>query len=116
MPHLTLELSQGVQVDDMALLSAINQALFDTGHFEVSKDIKSRIHRTDCSLIGFVGDGENFVVGHLAIMAGRDEATKHALVATILKVLQDIVGLDNTGVQYAVDLVELSPYYQKAMT
>lgn len=116
MPHLILEISQGVQIDENELLSAANHALFATGRFKQTKDIKSRIHRTHTSLIGLgVDDGELFVSARLLIMAGRDDKTKHALVETVLTTLQTIIGRTHTNVQYAVDLQELSPYYQKAI-
>lgn len=116
MPHLIVEISQGVQVDGDELLSAVNHALFATEQFKYAKDIKSRIHRTDVSLIGLgVDDGELFVSAQLLIMAGRDDKTKHALVETVLTTLQTIIGRTHTNVQYAVDLQELSPYYQKAI-
>lgn len=116
MPHLILEISQGVQIDENELLSAANHALFATGQFKEAKDIKSRIHRTHASLIGLgADDGELFVSARLLIMAGRDDATKHALVETVLNSLQAVIGQAHTNVQYAVDLQELSPYYQKAI-
>ncbi|MDO4441688.1 MAG: hypothetical protein Q4B81_05865 [Moraxella sp.] len=116
MPHLTIEISQGVQVDETKLLSYLNQALFATGEFKESKDIKSRIHRTGTSLIGLgADDGVRFISARLAIMAGRSDKTKHELVALVLKELQEVVALDNAQVQYTVDLQELSPYYQKTI-
>ena len=115
MPHLIIEISQGVQVDGDELLLAANHALFATGQFKHAKDIKSRIHRTDHSLIGFGDDGELFVSVRLLIMAGRDDKTKHDLVETVLTAVQNVIGQVHANVQYAVDLQELSPYYQKTI-
>lgn len=116
MPHLTLEISQNVQVDASYLLTQLNQALFATGEFKAAKDIKSRIYRTDASLIGFgAEDGEAFVSARLAIMAGRNDETKQKLVSVVLKTMQDVLAVNNANVQYTVDLQELSAYYQKAI-
>ncbi|MFA9486091.1 hypothetical protein LU276_01410 [Moraxella haemolytica] len=115
MPHLTIEISQDLKIDEAQLLMHLNQALFATGEFKAAKDIKSRIHRTDASLIGLGDDGLLFVSARLAIMAGRSENTKHELVALVLKNLQEVVGKYNTQVQYTVDLQELSSYYQKVI-
>lgn len=117
MPHLSVEFSQHIQVsDETDLLLRLNTALFDSGQFGASKDIKSRIYHANNSLIGLgADDGERFVVAHLAIMAGRSDEIKRDLVARVLAVLQAEIGKDHHNVQYAVNLTELSPFYQKAI-
>ena len=116
MPHTTVELSQGVNIDETELLSKLNHALFATGQFKESRDIKGRIHRSDASLIGLgAEDGGHFVIAHLAIMQGRTDEIKSDLVSVVMKVLQQVVSPKLTGVQYAVNLTELSHFYQKAL-
>lgn len=117
MPHLSLELSQNLTIaDEKALLVKLNTALFASGQFKASLDIKSRIYHSKASLIGLgADDGEHFVVAHLAIMAGRTDEIKADLVARVLGVLQEEIGQTHQHVQYAVNLTELSAYYQKAI-
>lgn len=115
MPHITVELSQGVEINEKELLFALNHALFATGQFKDSRDIKGRIHRSDASLIGLgmQGDGEHFVVAHLAIMQGRTDDIKENLASAVMNVLQKMIEPKLKGVQYTVNLTELSPIYQK---
>lgn len=117
MPHLTLEFSKNIHVADEAdLLFKLNSALFESGQFKQTKDIKSRIHHAKESLIGLGSDdGEHFVVAHLAIMVGRTDEIKADLVGRVMSVLQDEIGKTYQNVQYAVNLTELSSIYQKAI-
>lgn len=117
MPHLSVEISKHLKVaDESDLLLKLNTALFASGQFKEAKDIKSRIYHANDSLIGLgADDGEHFVVAHLAIMAGRSDEIKRDLVARVLAVLQDEIGKTYQNVQYAVNLTELSPFYQKAI-
>lgn len=115
MPHLTLEISETLPLSEpKALLLACNQALFATGVFKDLKDIKSRLYITPHSLIGAGADGEHFVVAKLQLLAGRDDSTKTALVQTLLDTLRQHISPSVQGVQYAVDISDLSPFYQKA--
>ena len=116
MPHLTLELSEKFPLDDPhALLTACNQALFATGVFQSKQDIKSRLYVAPYSLIGTGDDGEHFVFAKLQLLAGRDDATKAHLVKTLLETISGQLGQHATDAQYAVDIAELSPFYQKAV-
>lgn len=117
MPHLSLELSQNLTIaDEGTLLVKLNTALFASGQFKASLDIKSRIYHSSTSLIGLGGDdGEHFVVAHLSIMAGRTDEIKADLVARVMSVLQEEISQTHTNVQYAVNLTELSAVYQKAI-
>lgn len=113
MPHLTLELSKDLNVqDERALLLLLNHALYDSGQFKI-QDIKTRLYHSQNSLIGFGDDGEHFVVAHLKIMAGRTDEIKTDLVNRVMAVLKHEFGAGN--VQYAVNLTELSPFYQKSV-
>ncbi len=115
MPHLTLEISETLPLSEpKALLLACNQALFATGVFKDLKDIKSRLYITPHSLIGIGEDGEYFVVAKLQLLAGRDDDTKTALVQALLDTLRQQISPNVQGVQYAVDISDLSAFYQKA--
>lgn len=120
MPHLTLEISKNLLINEMDLLHKLNFALYDSGQFKNSKDIKSRIYRMDSHLIGFgcdgaYQDGGHFAVACLAIMKGRTDEIKADLVGRIMAVLQDNISPHVSGVQYAVNITELSDVYQKAI-
>lgn len=117
MPHLTLELSKNLTITDEAdLLLKLNTALFKSGQFAQSKDIKSRVYHATDSLIGLVfDDGEHFVVAHLAIMTGHSDEIKADLVRLVMSVLQSEIGKTYQNVQYAVNLTELSDVYQKVI-
>lgn len=117
MPHLTLELSKNLKIADEAdLLLKLNTALFESGQFAQSKDIKSRVYHATDSLIGLgFDDGEHFAVAHLAIIAGRSDEIKVDLVGRVMSVLQSEIGKSYKNVQYAVNLTELSSVYQKAI-
>lgn len=115
MPHLTLEFSKNIKVTDEAdLLLKLNIALFESGQFKQSKDIKSRIYHANESLIG-LGEGEGFVVAHLAIMPGRTDEIKEDLVRRVMNVLKNEIGKTYQNIQYAVNLTDLSNVYQKSM-
>lgn len=121
MPHLTLEVSKHLPIaDETELLLKLNTALYQSGQFKHSKDIKSRLYRTDGYLIGFGNDGthqdgEHFVVAHLCILKGRSDEIKAELVGCVMAVLQSYISPHVAGVQYAVNLTELADVYQKAI-
>lgn len=117
MPHLTLEFSQNLQItNESDLLLQLNTTLFASGQFTHKKDIKTRLYHANNSLIGLGNDdGKHFVVAHLSIMAGRTDDIKADLVGRVMNVLQNTIGKTHQNVQYAVNLTELSPHYQKAI-
>lgn len=111
MPHIIVELSQTLRVDESVLLSKLGQALYDSGEFKLS-DIKSRLYQPSHSMVGVAEGGQDFVYVRLLLMKGRSDATKQALAQAILTVLkQQITSAD---VQYGVEVVELSSCYLKA--
>lgn len=111
MPHLTVELSNHLCVDELALLKTLNRVLHDSGEFRLT-DIKSRIHRPKAALVG-QGEGA-FVAVTLAMMAGRDDTTKHALSKSLLVALSEAFA--DCAVCCSVEVTELSIYYQKKDT
>lgn len=114
MPHVIVELSQKIDIDEDKLLFDLNHALFATGEFKASGDIKSRIYRSNTSLIGLGADGEHFVMAHFWLLAGRTDDIKNSLMSVIIQVLQAHICPKYANVQYLVNLQELPSFYQKA--
>lgn len=113
MPQVTIELSKAVQGDAAAILMAINQALDTSGVFRLI-DIKSRLYRPEFALVGDGQDNQAFVYVKVAIMAGRSDTVKAQLSQSLLNALKSLLDQDNPGLQYGVEVVELSAYYTKA--
>lgn len=116
MPHLIVELSKELVVDEEMLLTKLNTTILDSGLFQ-SQDIKSRVYRTSSSLIGLGAecDGKHFAFANILLLSGRTPETKSALTASVLQALQDIISTQYQEVQYAVDIQDLSSHYQKAI-
>ncbi|MDH2273945.1 5-carboxymethyl-2-hydroxymuconate Delta-isomerase [Moraxella porci] len=112
MPQVTIELSDSIQVDESLLLQAVNQALDASGVFRL-QDIKSRLYRSEHVLIGDGSCGQGFVYAKVAIMPGRNDAIKAQLGASVLGALKFVLDEDNLGVQYGVEVVDLSEHYFK---
>lgn len=88
MPHLTLEYSANVTGFDAAgTLLALNTALVASRHFD-ALDIKSRARALDTFLVGTEPAGHGFVHVTLALLSGRDAATKRALSDALLSALK----------------------------
>lgn len=112
MPHVTIELSDTIQADDMMILKAVNQALDASGVFRLS-DIKSRLYRSECVLIGDGQGEQGFVYVKLAIMSGRSNTIKAQLGDSVLNALKSVLDDANPALQYAVEIVDLSSHYFK---
>lgn len=111
MPHLHIEISDDITLDDGAeLLEKLNHALVKTQVFQTI-DIKSRIYRPSASLVGLPENAQGFVFAKLALLSGRDGATKDKLAHAILDVLKAQFG---EGVQYGVAIEDLPTPYLKA--
>lgn len=111
MPQVTIELSDSIQVDESLLLNAVNQAL-DAGVFRL-QDIKSRLYRPKHVLIGDGDCGQGFVYAKVTILPGRSDAIKAQLGASVLGALKFVLDEDNLGVQYGVEVIDLSEHYFK---
>lgn len=115
MPHIILETSTELNVQADDLLLHVNQAMLATGHFQ-AVDIKSRIIKTDASLVGIGEDNPHFVSARLLIMSGRSDAVKQQFATILLNVLTNYFTQQAQCVQCTVEVLELSAIYQKAMT
>lgn len=110
MPHLTLEISNDIAVDNgMKLLETINHALIKTEVFK-AVDIKSRIYHPSANLVGLPSDVQGFVYARLSMLAGRDDAIKQHLATLILTILKEQFG---DKVQYGVAIDDLPNHYIK---
>lgn len=116
MPHITLEISENITINNpKMLLNKLNQALFATGHFRQINDIKSRIYYPTLSLVGDDWQA-GFVAVTLKLLAGHTTQIKNNLAETVLNVLQDEFAQDDydkISVQCSVEILELSDNYQK---
>lgn len=108
MPHLTMEYSANITGFDAAgALLSLNTALVGTRHFE-ALDIKSRARALDTFLVGTEPRGHGFVHVTLALLSGRDAATKRALSDTLLSALKRFCA-DERGLrlQLCAEIVEI---------
>lgn len=89
MPHLTLEHSGNLDAFDApVLLLKLNRTLAASGHFR-EVEIKSRVVRQDCFLVGTQPERRAYVHARLALLQGRSAETKAELSQSLLRVLKD---------------------------
>lgn len=110
MPHITIEVSPALTGFDAArTLERVNHALAASGQFD-DADIKSRVLRLHDVLVGTEGPAQGFVHATLRLLAGRSQATRAALSASVLQALIGSLPA-STGslppVQVSVDVVEM---------
>ena len=105
MPQITLEYTEGLQLDVRLTLLALKQALVETGLF-LPDDIKSRAVRREQWLTGLEAGTAPFVHLQLAILTGRDLPARQRLSAAILPVLQAQVN-GPVGTQLCVEVREM---------
>lgn len=111
MPHLTLEISTHLAIEETAALKALNQTLVQSGVFAESSEIKSRLYRPAASLVGVATDAQGFACMKLALMAGRSDEVKAQLASSLLQTLQNILKPQNSEpIQYSIEIVELATY------
>ncbi len=110
MPHITIEVSPELtDFDSHRALERVNRALADSGQFD-DADIKSRVLRLREVRIGAAGAPQGFVHATLRLLAGRNQATRAVLSATLLEALVDSLPASADGprsVQVSVDVVEM---------
>lgn len=107
MPHLTLEHSA-----DVAAGQALCEALFDAlaAHAAIPHPESLKIRTLPCPHHRIGTEPQSFAHAHLALLPGRDDATKAALSALILEVM--VRHLPEVG-SLSVDVSELSAAYTK---
>ena len=121
MPHLTIQVTPNVMIaHEESFLKALNQALWDSGHFGKPTDIKARIVPIETFLVGVTDDEQRngFVYAHLKIMSGRDEVIRHQLAELLTAAIEERLHAQQSGradIQICVEVEELSAIYHKKM-
>ena len=121
MPHLTIQVTPNVTIaHEASFLKALNQALWDSGHFAKPADIKARIVPIETFLVGIADDEQvnGFVYAHLKIMIGRDMSIRNQLAELLLATIEQTLGAEQSGrvaLQICVEVEEISVIYHKKM-
>ncbi len=119
MPHLTIQATPNVSIPhEESLLKALNQALWDSGHFGKATDIKARVLPVKTFLVGVQDDEQQqgFIYAHLKLMAGRDDKTRNELAQVLVATLEEKLALEQSGrasLQICVEVEEISTIYHK---
>lgn len=119
MPHLTIQVTPNVIIThEASFLRALNQALWDSGHFGKPTDIKTRIIPIETFLVGIADDEQvnGFIYAHLKIMSGRDEVIRHQLAELLTAAIEKALDGEQSGrvgVQICVEVEEISAIYHK---
>ena len=121
MPHLTIQVTPNVIITHKeSFLKALNQALWDSGHFAKPADIKARIIPIETFLVGIADDEQRsgFIYAHLKIMSGRDEVVRHQLAELLTAAIEEALDGEQSGrvgVQICVEVEEINAIYHKKM-
>lgn len=121
MPHLTIQVTPNVMIaHEESFLKALNQALWDSGHFGKPADIKARIVPIETFLVGVTDDEQRngFVYAHLKIMSGRDDVIRHQLAELLIAAIEERLNTQQSGradIQLCVEVEEISAIYHKKM-
>ncbi len=119
MPHLTLQVSPNVSIPhEEPLLKALNQALWNSGHFNKATDIKARIIPIETFLVGVKDDEQEhgFIYAHLKLMTGRDSSVRDELSQLLVATIEERLADEQSGraaIQVCVEVEEISAIYQK---
>lgn len=106
MPHLLVEYSANLNPDPQALLTALNDALIESGHF-VEFDIKTRLFPVEHFLIGNQGQ-RAFVHACLKLMPGRTLEDRADLAQRLSQtVAQQFSQVTTLHIQFSAEVLEL---------
>ena len=100
MPHLRIEYSTNIagRFDPAAVLAATTDALVASGVFDPPDAIKARLIPAPHFRVGSGAD-HGFIHAGLALLAGRDAATKQRLTATLVDAIAPLVAAGPQVVQ-----------------
>ena len=121
MPHLTIQVTPNVIITHKeSFLKALNQALWDSGHFAKPADIKARIIAIETFLVGIADDDQRsgFIYVQLKLMSGRDEVVRHQLAELLTAAIEEALDGEQSGrvdIQICVEVEEISAIYHKKM-
>ena len=109
MPHIYLEYSDNIQnLDTKPILKAINQSMLDGQYVSAAEDLKTRAVQQSDYLIGLGDAKEAYLHAKVALLSGRDEATKVAISQTILNAIQKTFSQPKElNVQICVEIIEM---------
>ncbi len=119
MPHLTIQATPNVIIaHEESLLKALNQALWNSGHFGKPTDIKARILPIETFLVGVEDDEQEhgFIYAHFKLMAGRDSEVRDKLAQLLVTTIEQKLALEQSGrasLQICVEVEEISAIYHK---
>lgn len=119
MPHLTIQATPNVIIPhEESLLKALNQALWNSGHFGKPTDIKARILPIETFLVGVEDDEQEhgFIYAHFKLMAGRDSEVRDKLAQLLVTTIEQKLALEQSGrasLQICVEVEEISAIYHK---
>ncbi len=108
MPHLTVEYTNNLgMTTPAAMLISLNQALVGTGHFKEA-DMKSRAYEVAQFAVGTATANRGFFHATLAILNGRDTATRHAISHALATQIDSLLPIrSGLHIQVTVELVEM---------
>ena len=112
MPHIYLEYSDNItNLATQPILKSINQSLLEGGYVSAAQDLKSRaIQQTDY-VIGLGDPQEAYLHAKVALLCGRDEATKTEISDTVLKAIQTTFEKPkHLNVQVCVEIIEMPKF------
>lgn len=121
MPHLTIQATPNVSIErPETLLKALNQALWNSGHFAKPTDIKARLLPVDTFLVGIEDDEQEygFIYAHLKLIIGRDIIARNQLAEILVTTIEQTLKEDQSGraaLQICVEVEEISAIYHKKM-
>lgn len=119
MPHLTIQATPNVSIPhEESLLKALNQALWNSGHFGKATDIKARMLPIDTFLVGTEDDEQEhgFIYAHLKLLAGRDNHIRDELAQLLVTTIEEKLALEQSGrasLQICAEVEEISAIYHK---
>lgn len=119
MPNLTIQATPNVIIPhEESLLKALNQALWNSGHFGKTIDIKTRILPLDTFLVGIEDDEQEhgFIYANFKLMAGRDSEVRDQLAQLLVTTIEQHLSAEQSGrtsLQICVEVEEVSAIYHK---
>lgn len=114
MPHISYHITKDCQIDKPKLLDTTYQMLLDTGVFRGS-DIKIRLFTPEYHQVFDGTSCQAHIFVQIALMAGRDDATKKRLCQAVTQAVKDAMLDDTQVIECCVDVVDLSSVYTKTV-
>lgn len=112
MPHIYLEYSDNIiNLKTQPILKSINQSLIDGGYVATAQDLKSRAIQQSDYVIGLGDAQEAYLHAKVALLSGRDEATKSLISETVFKAIQAVFEKPkHLHVQICVEIIEMPKF------